>query len=85
MKEFKYVIRDPMGMHARPVAMFVNESGALASDVRVTNKNKTVDGKKVFAIMGLAVDCGEEVTITLEGSDEEAGAKRLQAFMEENL
>ena len=33
MKEFKHVITDPMGMHARPAAMLVKAVAPFASNV----------------------------------------------------
>ena len=31
MKEFKYVIKDEQGIHARPAGMFVKEAAAFSS------------------------------------------------------
>ena len=36
MKEFKHVIMDPMGMHARPAGMLVKAVAPYASKVTVT-------------------------------------------------
>ena len=33
MKEFKYVIKDEQGIHARPAGMFVKEAAAFSSKV----------------------------------------------------
>lgn len=85
MKEFKYVITDPMGMHARPAGMFVKEASACECNVTLTKGGKSVDAKKIFAVMGLSVKYGEEVAITLEGIDEDKALEALQFFMKKNL
>ena len=35
--------------------------------------------------MALAVKCGNEVTITVEGEDEEAAAAKIEEFMKSNM
>ena len=85
MKEFKYTITDPMGMHARPAGMFVKEASACECSITLTKGEKSVDAKKIFAVMGLSVKCGEEVTISLEGEGEDKALEALESFMKENL
>ena len=70
MKSFQYVITDAKGF---------------ASSVKITKGGKTVDAKKIFGLMGLGVKQGEEVTIDVEGEDEEAAAAALETFLKENL
>ena len=85
MKEFKYVVTDNEGIHARPAGDFVKASKGFASSVKITKGGKTVDAKKIFGLMGLGVKQGEEVTIDVEGEDEEAAAAALETFLKENL
>ena len=66
MKEFKYVVTDPEGIHARPAGILVKP-------------------KRIFGVMGLGVKTGEEVTITVEGADEDTAVAELEAFFKENL
>ena len=85
MKEFKYVVTDNEGIHARPAGDFVKAAKGFASSVKITKGGKTVDAKKIFGLMGLGVKQGEEVTIDVEGEDEEAAAAALETFLKENL
>ena len=43
MKEFKYVIKDEQGIHARPAGMFVKEAAAFSSKVTISKDGKEVD------------------------------------------
>ena len=43
----------------------------------MTKNGKVADMKKIFAIMGLAVKCGETVTIAADGADEDAAIEEL--------
>lgn len=85
MKEFKHVINDPMGLHARPAGLLVKAAAGYASKVTITAPNGTADAKRIMAVMRLAAKQGNELTVTCEGADEEAAAAGLQAFMAENL
>ena len=69
MKEFKYVITDKEGIHARP-------AGELS---------KEADCKRMFAVMGLGVKNGQEVVFTFDGEDEDAACEAVSKFMKENL
>ena len=85
MKEFKYIMTDPLGMHARPAGMLVKVAAPYASKVTVTAPTGTADAKRLMALMRLAVKQGMELTVTIEGADEEQAATQLQAFFRANL
>ena len=85
MKSFTYVIKDKEGIHARPAGIVVAEAKKYASTVSITNKGKTADLKRIFGVMGLCVKSGEEVSVYIEGADEEAAATALLKTFQENL
>ncbi|HIS32314.1 MAG TPA: HPr family phosphocarrier protein [Candidatus Limivivens intestinipullorum] len=85
MKSFKYVITDEVGIHARPAGILVKEAKATGAKVTLEANGKTVDATKLMAIMGMGVKKGTEVTVTVEGADEDAAAEKLEAFFKANL
>ena len=85
MKEFKHVINDPLGLHARPAGMLVKAVAKFASKVTVTAPTGTADCKRLMAVMRLAAKQGMELTFQVEGADEETVAAELQAFLAANL
>ena len=85
MKEFKHVINDPLGMHARPAGMLVKAVAGYASKITVTAPTGTADAKRLMGLMRLAAKQGMELTITVDGPDEEKAAAELQAFLSANL
>ena len=85
MKEFKHVIQDPMGLHARPAGMLVKAVAGYSSKITVTAPTGTADAKRLMALMRLAAKQGMELSITIEGADEEKAAAELQAFLAANL
>ena len=85
MKEFTHVIADPLGLHARPAGLLVKAAAAHQSTVTVTAPTGKADAKRLMAVMRLAAKQGMELTITVEGPDEEAAAASLQEFLKQNL
>jgi len=85
MKEFKYVITDPQGIHARPAGELVKEVKSFASSIKLVKDGKEGDCRKIFGIMGLGVKKDNEVVLTFDGEDEEAAFDAVSKFMQENL
>jgi phosphocarrier protein HPr len=85
MKEFKYVVTDPEGIHARPAGLLVKQAAGYASDIKIAKGEKSADAKRIFGVMGLGVKSGEEVTMTVEGDDEDKAIIELEQFFNENL
>ena len=85
MKEFKYVITDKGGIHARPAGALVKEAAAFPCSITIAKDGKAADAKRIFAVMGLAVNCGQEITLKTDGENEEEAMNKLSAFLEENL
>ena len=85
MKEFKYVIKDEQGIHARPAGLFVKEAAAFPCKVIIEKDGKEADAKRIFGVMGLGVKCGEEITVCTDGENEEAASAAIEAFLKANL
>ena len=86
MKSFDYVITDPFGIHARPAGILVKEIKKFAgSTVTVCKGEKSVDARKLMALMGMGIKQGDTVTVSVEGGDEAAVAAALQDFFKTNL
>ena len=85
MKEFTYTIQDALGIHVRPAGLLVKEIQKYESEVLIEKNGKKVGGRKLMALMGLGVKCGETITVTTEGPDEEEAAAGVKAFLKANL
>lgn len=85
MKNFSYVVTDPQGIHARPAGLLVKAAAAFSSKTTITKDGKDVDAKKIIAVMSLGVKKDDEVTVTIDGPDEDTAFDSLKKFFEENL
>lgn len=85
MKEFQYKIKDEIGIHARPAGILVKEAKKYQSRIMITKDGKSVEATKLMAIMGLGVKCGDTITISVEGTDEDTAFEEIKSFFETNL
>ena len=85
MREFRYVIKDEQGIHARPVGLFVKEAASCESKITISKDGKEVDAKRILGVMGLGVKKEQEIVLKAEGSDEDQAIEKLSKFLQENL
>ena len=85
MKEFQYTVKDACGIHARPAGLLVKVVKGFSSTATLEKNGKTCDLRKLMALMGMGIKCGDTVTVTVEGSDEDTTAPALKQFFETNL
>ena len=85
MQAFNYVIKDEVGMHARPAGLLVKKAKEYDSTIYIVKKDKEADATRLMALMSLGVKCGDEITVRIEDTDEEKCAKELSEFFENNL
>ena len=86
MKQFQYVVPDPIGIHARPAGLLVKEAKALDSTITIEKVGgKSAAATKLMAVMGLGVKGGDTVNVTVEGGDEDASLQAMEKFFQENL
>ena len=85
MKKFTYTIKDEIGIHARPAGLLAKKAKEFESAVMLSKDGKTVNAAKLIAVMGLGVKCGDTITVTVEGADEEQAAAEMESFFSENL
>ena len=71
MEQKSYVIIDETGIHARPATMLVQTASKFDSDIQLEYNSKKVNLKSIMGVMSLGVGKDAEITIYVDGSDEE--------------
>jgi len=82
MESRKVRIKNKIGLHARPAALFVQTTGKYMSDIFVEKENKKVNAKSIMGIMALGASHGDEITIIAEGQDEVEAINDLVDLLE---
>ena len=66
-----------LGLHARAAARFVHLAARVTSQVRVARDAKVLDGKSIMGILLRAAARGTTITISADGTDEQAAVEAL--------
>ena len=87
MKEFEFVIGDPLGIHARPAGQLVRLAQEFESDITVTleRSGKNASLKRLLAVMGLGAKGGDRLFLQVVGRDEETAARGIERWLREHL
>jgi len=74
------VVRNKMGIHARPAAMIVRITNRFKAEVSVEKDEEAVNGKSIMGLMMLAAGEGSKVRFVATGDDAEAMLAELEAL-----
>ena len=81
MKQFNYVINDPLGLHARPAGLLAKLAKPYADTViSVTKGDKTVKASQLMKLMSLGAKQGDRIAVTAEGPDEAEAIAAMRQF-----
>ena len=78
------VVNNGTGLHARPAGVLVKKAGEFSSKITLEKDEKAIDAKRLLAVLSLCAKQGDELTITVEGSDEDAALEAVKAVIEES-
>ena len=70
-------IINKLGLHARAAAKLVKLSSGFSSSIEIEKAGQRVNSKSIMGVMMLAASCGSNVTLTIEGDDEQEAMDAL--------
>ena len=85
MKSFNYVITDEVGIHSRPAGQLAKMVKELTSKVTIEANGKSAEATKLMMVMALGVKKDAEVTVKVEGPDEDADVVKVEDFFKANF
>ena len=85
MKEETIVIKNELGLHARPAAMLVKLSTSFDSEVELEVNGIKVNAKSIMGVLMLGANQGTEVIIRTNGDDEEQALKEIKQLFEDGF
>lgn len=83
--EKKVVIRNKLGLHARPAALFVQIANKFDCDIIVRKGRQEVNGKSIMGIMMLAAGRGATIYIKAQGDDAQQATLELGQLLSGDL
>jgi phosphotransferase system HPr (HPr) family protein len=86
--EITLIVKNDVGLHARPAALFVKTANKYQSKImvrNVTRNGKPVSAKSILSVLTLAVTCNHEIHVKAEGEDADAAVADLKRLVESNF
>jgi len=65
----KLTVKNKLGLHARPAAIFVQIANKFDSRITVKRDKEEVNGKSIMGILMLGAEKGSSIIIEAEGDD----------------
>jgi len=85
MIESLITIKNRTGLHARAAAKLVETISGFSSTIELRNGTKTVDGKSILSVMMLAASPGTQLTLIVDGVDENEVVTAITSLVENNF
>ena len=85
MPEITFTIKNKVGLHARPAAIFVKEAAKYKSTITVIHGETQANAKSILKVLTLGASSGAKITVKAEGEDAEAALQALYALNESNF
>ncbi|GAA4029121.1 dihydroxyacetone kinase phosphoryl donor subunit DhaM [Allokutzneria multivorans] len=80
--ERTFVLRNELGMHARPAALTARAVAELDVEVSIRHGDQEVDARSVLALMGLGARGGDELLVRAVGRDAQKAVDALAELLE---
>lgn len=88
MKSAQFVVMDPVGLHARPAALFVKLANTFSSNVSICNlstSGKWANAKSILGVLTCGVKQGDRIEVKAEGVDETKAVEALEKLVVSNF
>lgn len=82
------VLRNKIGLHARPAALFAKTAAGFTADILLENVTKgtpSVNGKSVLRVLTASAQTNDLLRITADGEDEAAAVEALCQLISTNF
>ncbi len=74
-------IINKLGLHARAAAQLVQLASSFSSHIEIEKDKQRVNGKSIMGVMMLAAGKGSEITLHVDGEDEEDSVIKLEELI----
>lgn len=85
MKIKDITVQNKLGLHARAAMKLIDLADKFTSHVSLTYNNRTIDGKDIMAVLSLGSPQGTQLTLTVEGGDEEQAFTAIEALFNDKF
>lgn len=79
------VIRNQVGLHARPATFFIQKANEFRSTIWVEREERRVNAKSLLGVLSLGIVGGTAIRIIADGTDEEVAVSALVELIESDF
>jgi len=79
------VVSNQVGLHARPATFFIQKANEFTSSIWISKDERKVNAKSLLGVLSLGITRGTTVTLTADGSDEDAAIEALISLVASNF
>ena len=76
------VIKNNVGLHARPATFFIQKANSYRSSVWVEREDRRVNAKSLLGVLSLGIVKGTTITLIADGADETEALDGLAALID---
>lgn len=84
MAELTLSVGSAHGLHARPAALFVKAVTDSGCTVELQKGERAVNGASILGVVSLGIEHDDEVTLRVNGDDEDDALDRLAEFLKKD-
>jgi phosphocarrier protein HPr len=81
----EFIIKNKVGLHARPAAIFVQTAVKFKSKITVEKDGKEVNAKSIMGVLSLGAEKDSKVVIKIEGEDEQEAMQAFKNLIDSNF
>lgn len=81
----RFTIKNRLGLHARAAAQLVQTANQFSAEVTLQKEDMEVNGKSIMGILLLAAPQGTEISVAIDGPDEERAMTVLADLIEDGF
>jgi phosphotransferase system HPr (HPr) family protein len=85
MQSTTIVVKNKVGLHARPASLFVKSAMSHNAAITVSKGEKSGNAKSILGILSLGVQQDDEITISADGPDEAQAIAALTELINDNF
>ncbi len=83
--ERKFIIKNKLGLHARPAALLVQTANRFKCEVEIQKGRQKVNGKSIMGIMTLAAGVDTPITVRTSGDDAAEAMEQIAKLITGNF
>ena len=79
------VIKNQVGLHARPATFFIQKANEFKSSIWVEKEERRVNAKSLLGVLSLGIVKGTAITIIADGADEDEARATLSELIDSDF